>query len=221
MNRRLLSSQSVSAFDLDHTLFIDNAGYRFGRYLCQKKVISPFSLLFIYRSAILHRMGLLSIEQLHQQAFHRLFCGRSAAEIKSWANRFLDEHFDHILYPPAVNHLKAAQKQGHLTVIMSSSLDFLVEPIAARLNVPLWHATRYDVDKYGNFCNISSLMLGDTKASILEKLRLEQGIAVEQIYAYSDSHLDLPFLMAAGNPVGVNPNRRLLAICRKNQWPII
>ena len=39
--------------------------------------------------------------------------------------------------------------------------------------------------------------------------------------AYSDSHTDLPFFEAVGNPVAVNPDRELRRICAERGWPTL
>ena len=211
----------ISAFDLDHTLINDNASYRFGRFLCRKKCLSFRSLHFIISISLLYRTGLLSIETLHKKAFNRLFLGRSAAEIRAWAILFVQENLENILYLPAIAALRKGQKEGHLAALLSSSPDFLVEPIAAYLEIPIWHATTYAVDKYGNFCHIACLMLGEQKKLLLQSMGKRLGVPVERIYAYSDSYLDLPFLQASGHPVGVHPDRRLRKICKHHRWLII
>lgn len=213
--------RAISAFDLDHTLLSANSSYCFGRYLCAKKHLPPQTLFFIISCHFRYSLGLLPIVALHQKAFQRLFFGRSISQVNEWVNEFLDAHLARLLYRPAVEQLQQAQQDGHLTVILSSSPEILVKPIAARLNVPVWHATQYAVDKEHRFCHILRLMLGDDKARILQEMRQEQGVAVQDVYAYSDSHLDLPFLQAAGHPIGVKPNRQLRAICRKNRWSIL
>ena len=217
LNKKTLS---ISAFDLDHTLFSDNSSYRFGKYLCGKKLLSLRSLAFIIGCNIRHTAGFLPITQLHEKAFRRLFQGRSSLLVRQWAIDFLDENFENLLYSPAINKLKLAQA-GHLTVILSSTPDFLVEPIAKRLNVSCWDATQYAVDKDQTFCHITKLVLGSDKASILDEMARRHNVPKHEIYAYSDSHLDVPFLMAAGTAYGVNPNRKLRSICRKNNWSII
>jgi HAD superfamily phosphoserine phosphatase-like hydrolase len=211
----------ISAFDLDKTLLIDNSSYRFGLSLCRKKYLPYKSLAFILSCQLKYSIGLLSIENLHKSAFNNLFCNRSSLLFKQWAIDFVEEQLDSLLYLPAIEKLKAIQKAGHLTAILSSSPDFIVGPIAQKLNVPIWHATEYSVDKDQNFCQILRLMLGEDKALILEKLSRQHGIKKENLHAYSDSHLDLPFLMAAGSAFGVQPNRKLRSICRLKNWPII
>ena len=48
-----------------------------------------------------------------------------------------------------------------------------------------------------------------------------KGIDLAASTAYSDSHTDLPFLEAVGNPVVVNPDRELRRIAVERGWPIL
>ena len=52
---------------------------------------------------------------------------------------------------------------------------------------------------------------GEGKAAALRELADEHGYDLAASTAYSDSHTDLPFLEAVGNPVVVNPDRELRA----------
>ena len=50
---------------------------------------------------------------------------------------------------------------------------------------------------------------GEGKAAAVRELAAEAGLDLAASTAYSDSHTDLPFLEAVGNPVVVNPDREL------------
>lgn len=212
---------SISAFDLDHTLFSKNSSYCFGRFLCRNKLLPFSSLMFIISYSLRHSIGLLPIIKLHKNAFKRLFLGRSLALIQQWSEEFIEENFEKLLNPVAIKELKLAQESGHITAILSSSPDFIVAPIAKRLNVSYWDATQYVIDNDQKFCSIGKLMLGRDKALCLTELARQYGVEKKETHAYSDSHLDLPFLLAAGKAYGVNPNRTLRLICRKNNWLIL
>src|SRR5262245_52466695 len=134
---------AISAFDLDFTLLSGNSSYLFGHYLRKKKILSFMDLAFIIKCNVLFKMGMLTIEALHARAFDRLFRGRDYHEISRLACSFYDEHFNSILYHPAIEELKMAQANGHYTVILSSSPDFLIKPIAAKLQVDAWESTGY------------------------------------------------------------------------------
>lgn len=214
-------SRSISAFDLDHTLLSGNSSFLFGKYLCKQKYLSRKNLYYIFFCYFLYYIGILSIKNLHKNAFRYLFNEKSASEVKGWVDEFLAKYLKGNLYSPALNRLEQAQIEGHYTVILSSSPDFLVGPIAQRLGVSHWQATQYGVDKDGQFCHIAKLMLGEDKAQFLKNLSEKRGCHRHDLTVYSDSYLDMPALLTAGMAVGVNPDRKLRAICRERQWPII
>jgi HAD superfamily phosphoserine phosphatase-like hydrolase len=166
-------------------------------------------------------MGLLSMQNLHHFVFKALFLGKSSHLINSFVSKYLDQHFETSLYVPAWERFVKAKKRGDYVIILSSSPHFLVEAIARRLGVDAWDATHYQVDKDEKFCRISRQMQGEDKAKYLHKLSKEFKIPTTEITAYTDSHLDLPFLKAAGKAIGVNPDRVLRKICQRNQWEII
>ncbi len=47
-----------------------------------------------------------------------------------------------------------------------------------------------------------------------------RGVDLRRSYAYADSISDLPMLEAVGNPVAVNPDRRLAAAARERGWQL-
>lgn len=211
----------ISAFDLDNTLVSVNSSFDFGRYLCKRRFLHLTSFLYIIGYSLFHKAGVLSIEKVHYGAFERFFKGRSEPEVKVLAHQFLDLILDKILYQPAISALRTAQAEGHLTLLLSSGPDFLVGEVAKRLGIPYWQSTQYAVDKDRHFCHISRLMLGADKAQILADLRHQFAVSKENTFAYSDSHLDLPFLLEAGSSIAVNPNRELRRQCQQNGWQII
>lgn len=212
---------NISAFDLDHTLISDNSSFRFGLYLCRKRLLPLSALFFILLCYARHSLGLLSIAEMHRKAFQRLFRGRSQELIKQQAEEFLQASFNKLLYLPALEKLKQAQEAGHLTVILSSSPEFIVGPIASRLNVSCWLGTKYAVDKDHHFCHIAHTILSEDKVKFIDELCHQYKCQRHDVTAYSDSHLDLPFLLAAGTAVGVNPDRKLSAFCRQRCWQVI
>lgn len=214
-------SPALSAFDLDHTLLKENSSYSFGKYLYRHKYISLSAFFFIIRSNICYNLGLLSIAEVHQRAFERLFYGKSLPLVESWVSSFLDQHLESLIYAPAIKALHRAQQAGHITAIISSSPSFLVEPIAKRLGLTFSQATQYAVDKDNRFCRIANLMLGEDKARFLTEFMAQHNICKKQVFAYSDSFQDLPFLQAAGAAIAVNPDRKLRFFCLKNNWSII
>lgn len=178
-------------------------------------------MLYVGSCYGLHKLGLLSISDVQTKIFNCIFQGKSLEQIEKYAVTFIENSFDHIQYKPAVQRLKQAQASGHHTVILSSSPDFLVQILAQKFNVNAWKASCYQVDDNKKFSKISHVFSSDDKAHYVENERITRGISKQQTTAYSDSILDLSFLNAVGYPIGVNPDRKLKAICKRNQWEIL
>lgn len=215
------SSYEASFFDLDHTLLKVNCSFCFGKYLYQHGVLSLSQLLLLSSIYFLHRIGIFSIKTLHKIAFKQLFLRRPRSFFTQHVELFLQENFEKMLYPPAIQRLKAAQLSGHYVAILSNSPDFLVEAIAKKLEVAHFEGTVYGVDEAQRFSHIQQLIQGEDKAaSTINTLELLQ-IKKKNTTIYSDSIRDLAFLLSGGTKVGVNPDTKLRAICQEYQWEVI
>ena len=163
----------------------------------------------------------MSLAQLHDKVFEHLLKGRLLETIEQHVEPFLQDYLFSRIYPPAIAKLRLAQHLGHYTLILSNSPSFLVEKIAQLLGVNEWRATEYAVDKELKLCHIASIMQGKEKASCVQEIAGRLCISKEEITAYSDSFLDLPFLLTAGTPIAVNPDRKLRRFSEEHQWAIL
>ncbi|MFI5343513.1 MAG: HAD family hydrolase [Chlamydiales bacterium] len=211
----------ISVFDLDHTLLKVNSSYQFGLYLYRNKILSAASLLLCLSHYACHKWFGLSLEKLHGHVFNAFFRGRSLCEIQQWAHDFIQRELDLLIYAPAIQRLHLARQQGDYTVILSSSPDFLVGPIAHHFEVSDWRATQYTEDSEGKLASLSHIVEGKDKARYVKALANRLGIALSSVTVYSDSYLDLPVLEIAGKAVGVSPDKSLKKVCQANEWEIL
>jgi HAD superfamily hydrolase (TIGR01490 family) len=216
-----LKKKHISIFDLDHTLLSINSSFYFGLYLYRRKKLPLLKLLYAASCYSFHKCGLMSLEKLHHKVFYSLFKGIISSQIKPLVDSFLAEHLSQSLYPPAIKMLQQAQNQNHFIAILSSSPDFLVGPISKLFGAHQWCGTLYGVDENKRFSHVSKLIHGKEKARYVSQIIDELDLLPCDVTAYSDSHLDLPFLQAVGNAVGVNPDNILRRACRENRWKII
>ena len=211
------SFSKASTFDLDHTLVKVNCSFEFCRYLVRTKILPKKALFYAIFFYLKHRFYGLSLEEMHKQLFQRLLMGLHLPTIEHHVQIFLKKHLLHRLYMPAVAYLKRAQHLGHYTAILSSSPSFIVKPIAEFFKVDEWKASEYEVDSKSCFSRIGFVLQGRDKAKFIRDLSIGQ----ENIVAFSDSHLDLPFLLSAGCAVLVNPDKKLLRFSKHRNWSVI
>lgn len=208
----------LSAFDLDRTLLNKNSSAEFCKYLYKKGFFSFLSVFYACLYYIQHTYFGLSLEELHHKSFNKVLKGLSIDFLEEQAESFLDENLESLIYPPALACLEESRKNGHFILILSAAPSFLVKSIALRLKVDDWKGSEYGIDKDRNLCKIALIVQGKEKAVYLELEKKRLGLKKEEVIAYSDSHLDLPFLYAAGSQIAVNPNNKLKKIADKLGW---
>ncbi len=207
-------------FDLDHTLFRVNSSAHFARFLYTKGLVSTPQVLRLVGAYVLHKVGGISLLSLHQLSFS-LFQGRSRRDLQDVVCEFLDEKMETFLSPPVVAVLHEAQAAGKRTVLLSNSPSFLVEEIGRRLSIDESVGSTYAVDEKGRFSRVMESFGGQQKINYVRSSIERWQTSTEEMAAYSDSYLDLPFLEGVGHPVAVAPDRRLRAHARRKKWMVI
>jgi fatty acyl-CoA reductase len=137
---------------------------------------------------------------------------------EEYCERVLFRH----LYPRAIEILEANRTIGLEPVLVTGSPDFLIEPLARKLAVEHFAATRLIYSRGIATGRMQEpVMAGSDKSDWCEEFAAAQRAALSDCWGYADSYYDLPFLCALGHPVAVNPDRRLLAAAHNRKWPII
>lgn len=126
------------------------------------------------------------------------------------------------LFPQARELLEANRTAGLDAVLVTGSPDFIVAPLAERLNIRDFAANQLVFSKGLATGRLQApIMAGEDKAAWCEAYAASRGISLNCCWGYADSYYDLAFLAAVGRAVAVNPDRRLAAAARSRQWPVI
>jgi HAD superfamily hydrolase (TIGR01490 family) len=144
-----------------------------------------------------------------------------AKEIFNWlANNYLLPS----LKKNTFEKLKEHQKDGFLTILTSGTFQELLEIIANRLKIDFAIGTKLEVvkDKFSGRI-IPPFCFGEGKAEKLRDFLSEKKLKInfKESFAYSDGIFDLPMLELVGNPVAVEPDKKLLEIAKNKGWQII
>ena len=107
-------------------------------------------------------------------------------------------------------------------VLVTGALDFTVRRLAEHLGADDLIANRMRfVNGVATGSVIPPIIEGAHKAQAIRDYCVEQGVALEQSFAYSDSFSDYPMLAVVGHPAAVNPDPRLAGVARAYEWPIL
>ncbi|MBL7486558.1 HAD-IB family hydrolase [Frankia sp. AgB1.9] len=138
--------------------------------------------------------------------------------------RIIDEVAGDILLrrvkPAAIRRVRAHRDAGHRTVLLTGSVDFLVQPLAPLFDEIV--ASRLTVGPDGRFTGklAASPLVGDARAAFLDHFAGRVGADLGASWAYGDSQSDIPMLRAVGNPVAVNPDLSLFRTAKANGWAV-
>lgn len=219
------SARSAAAFyDLDGTLMdinllhgaayiLANVGEWRGRVTRLASLAARLPLLYV---AERHDRRLLNVEMF------ALLKGISRDRLTVIGDEYCDRIVMNRLYPQALALLQANRNAGLEPILVSGSPDFIVAPLARRLGIEIFGANRLIYSRGLATGRISGpVMAGEEKARWCGQLAERLSLKLADCWGYADSYYDLPFLVALGHPVAVNPDRRLAATARIRHWPIV
>jgi HAD superfamily hydrolase (TIGR01490 family) len=212
----------AAVFDVDRTLVpVTTTERLFIRYLLRTRVIgwsvTVKTALFVLRS--IARQRVTPFEAIRRQrAYLR---GLSFSEMKQEAQKCFDSEIKPRLSLAGLDAIKEHKAQGHMIVLLSGSLDFLLEPLKKYVGADHLIAARMEVVN-GKLTGriVGNFPYGSYKAAFIQHFSEEHGLDFSQSYAYADHHTDHALLSLFGNPVVINPKPKMLEIARREGWVV-
>jgi alcohol-forming fatty acyl-CoA reductase len=151
--------------------------------------------------------------------FYRLYRDLSARELRAQAAAALSDFILPRIQHEAVRRIRAHRRRGDRVVLVTGTLDFLVEPLR-HLGDELVAAQL--VERLGRFTGelAEPPLTADGRASLAARLAADHGLDLADCHAYADSVADLPLLELVGHPHPINPDFRLAREARRRGWPV-
>ncbi len=215
--------RSAAFFDVDGTLARTNVVHYYVYF--RRRQMSPFTGSLWYAAFLLKCLYYLALDRIDRSAFNRVFyrsyTGLRVDRIKEQARDCYREVIVPRRFDQVVACLAEHRRAGRRIVLVTGSIGYVMEPLAGDLGAEDLIATRL-IESDGCFTGQldGPPIALDEKARLVRRLAQENGIDLEESYAYGDSVADLPMLEAVGHPQAVNPDRRLATIAQARGWPI-
>ncbi len=215
--------KKVAFFDVDGTLLKSTIVHY---YIWVRTAKAPRLLKLVWLIGFLPKIvSYLILDRISRTRFNEVFYqnyrGMEAAEIKTLSVEMFETYLRPKIFSEAVSEIQEHKQQGMTIVLVTGSIDFIVQPIADYLDVDAVLAPRLR-EENGKFTGelTTAPLIGECKADAIQVYAKQHEISLKESYAYGDSHSDLPMLECVGNPVVVNPGKALRQKALDSGWEL-
>ena len=215
--------KTVAFFDVDGTLLKSTIVHY---YIWMRSAQVPRLLGLIWLVGFLPKIAYyLILDRISRtrfnQVFYRNYRGMDATEVKALSAEMFETYLRPKIFSEAVSQIQEHQEQGMAIVLVTGSLDFIVQPMANYLGVDVVLAPQLH-EQNGRFTGelTTPPLIGEQKAVAIQEFAEQHEISLKDSYAYGDSQSDLPMLECVGNPVVVNPGKALRQKALDSDWEL-
>jgi HAD superfamily hydrolase (TIGR01490 family) len=216
------NSHIAAFFDFDETLLEVESG-RLGIQWLRDRRLVPLGYIFkILLANFFYQRRLLSDERM-VKIMLTFYKKKHLADFQKGADNFYQSYLKPRLAPAILSRVHFHKNEGHLLVLISGSVRYLLEPVARDLEFDHLLCTDLEVDQNGRMTGKPAglVCVNLNKKKLTLKLAQELELDLAKSYAYGNHHSDLPLLETVGNPYAVQPNRILERTARQRSWPIL
>jgi HAD superfamily hydrolase (TIGR01490 family) len=209
-------------FDVDGTLVSSNLVDPTLFYLANQA--TPFQSARRIGRALMKAPALVVAELLDRRTFNELlfssYEGMSEDRLHLLADEVVETKMLPAVYPESADLVRKSRSAGHEIVLVSGTLDIIVERIATHFGGCTTIANRLEMkDGIATGKLLKPVVAGPEKARLIRQHARSKGYDLDECFAFSDSYSDIPMLSVVGHPAAVNPDARLAMLARAYSWP--
>lgn len=151
--------------------------------------------------------------------FMRRYRGFTVADLQRLADGSYGRALRRRVYPAALERVAAHRAAGHRTVLVTGSIDLLVEPLREYFDEVV-AGEMHERDGVLTGYLDGPPLVDESRAAWLRRYAEQGGFDLAGSYGYGDSHADLIWLQLTGNPNVVNPDVPLYRHARSKRWRV-
>ena len=218
------ANQTAAFFDVDGTIVKGNV-VRYYAYLrtCKMSELQKALWVTLFLPKVPYYLLLDAFSRRRfSQAFYRNYRNLSPNQLDGLAQDHFRELMQPHIYPESLDQLREHRDRNDLIVLVTNSLEVLVQPLADRIQASAMIAARLCQQDGAFTGKLEGGPLTDrSKAEAIVAFSKEHQLDLSRCYAYADSLDDIPMLEAVGYARAVNPGRRLRKIALAKEWKIL
>lgn len=213
---------TVALFDIDGTIFRTSLALEHLKKLLQYEVLENAiyvnQLQEVERKWENRQIDYDTYMDVAIEIYNNALDGLSFNDV-DFAARKVIEQFGKKIYKVTKSRIKYHKENGHKVIFISGSPNFLVDKMAKLLDADESYSTVYEF-KYNKFTGNVETPMWDSvsKSKKIDELVKQHNIDLSLSYAYGDTQGDYLMLSKVGNPIAINPNKKLLSKIVKSNF---
>lgn len=211
----------IAFFDLDGTIISENSGRKLTIAAYRRGLMSVSDLIKGIFLSLMYKFNLSDTTKIIDKMVGWLN-GTSERTLNDLSEDIFNNFLIKSIHSEVKSEISFHKKRGTRLVILSSALRPVCQRVASHLGMDDIICSDLEViNGYLTGKTAGHLCFGEEKKVRLIKYCEINNTKQSDAWYYGDSIADLPALLAAGNPVCVNPDKKLKKEARKRGWKIL
>lgn len=218
-----MTPTAVAAFfDFDQTLLEVESGHMGIRMLREQGILPLGYFLKVWLANVFYQWQWLS-EAGMARVLLTYYRRRNLLDFEATAEEFYRTYLKPRLAPRILARLEEHRRSGHLLVLISGSVRYMLEPVVRDLRFDQLFCTELEEGPDGLLTGRSrgAICVDRAKQYFAKQFAVEANVDLAASFAYGNHPADLPLLETVGHPHVVEPTRALARIAAQRAWPVL
>jgi HAD superfamily hydrolase (TIGR01490 family) len=218
----MTNSQPIAFFDVDKTLCDCYSGFHTTMELIRRRIVKKRRLLLALIYNAIGRVHLRAdVRKMYEIAISDM-AGTHIEDILQIGRETFEKRVKPKMYVGGMEEIKKARAAGFYIALISSGPYMLIKTMEEFLKADVSFSNGPVVsDGILQRTFQEPLCYKEGKVLIAKRFAEERRVSLKDCRFYSDSISDLPLLSLVGQPIAVNPDRKLRRIAKKHGWPVL
>lgn len=213
--------KQIAFFDLDRTVINAVSGRELARGAYRKGLMKASDVMYGILLSTSFRIGLKS-QAAVIKALVKWVKGIPESVLLEICDDITRSILIPAVYSEAMDKIAFHHSEGARVIILSSALRCVCERMAVHLGTDDFICSDLEVaDGLLTGYSKGKICFGEEKLSRFLEYCWKSDTSVEDTWYYADSVTDIPVLAVTGNPVCVNPDKKLEKAAERNGWKIL
>lgn len=211
----------IAFFDLDRTIISSNSGKTLILQAYRNGLMTRIDLIKGVYISLLYRLGLKDTVKIIGNMVNWVK-GVPETTINELSAEIFKNHIEKSIHREVISEINFHKNNGGRVVILSSAILPVCQNVADYLEMDDVVCSMLEIHN-GVYTGNSAgpLCFGEEKVVRLIEYCIKNMINPNISWYYGDSISDLPALSSVGNPVCVNPDKKLNKAAQKRGWKVL